>query len=412
MENLQYDVVVIGGGPSGMAASLSAKKLCEKVLLLERDDKLGGILNQCIHNGFGLKIFDEELTGPEYAYRFAQKVYNSGVEVVTSAFATKVQNDSVEYICEKGAFKVSAKAIVLASGCRERTAGEISLKGDRVSGIYTAGLVQKMINHYGKIPGKKAVILGSGDIGLIMARRLAFSGVKVMCVLELMKESSGLKRNITQCLNDFNIPLLTSHTITRVVGKDRVEGVYYAPVDNNLKPIIEQEKFVECDTVLLSVGLVPENILVNNLIEIDNKTKSAIVDEYRQTSQSGIFTSGNVLHIHDLADNACIEGEIAGESAGLFASGKLETTNKKFDILFDKNISYCVPQIFNNTQGKFKIYFRVKNKFVKTKVIAKCGEKIVGSKFFMALSPGEMCEIEVEKCGGNIILEIENKINN
>ena len=181
----------------------------------------------------------------------------------------------------------------MASGCRERTAGEISLKGDRVSGIYTAGLVQKMINHYGKIPGKKAVILGSGDIGLIMARRLAFSGVKVMCVLELMKESSGLKRNITQCLNDFNIPLLTSHTITRVVGKDRVEGVYYAPVDNNLKPIMEQEKFVECDTVLLSVGLVPENILINSFVQIDTKTKSAIVDEYRQTSQSGIFTSGN-----------------------------------------------------------------------------------------------------------------------
>ena len=404
----QYDVVIIGGGPSGMAAALSALKHCKKVLLLERDNKLGGILNQCIHNGFGLKIFGEELTGPEYAYKLAEKIKNENIDTVVNAFVTKIHDKKISFICQQGAFEIETKAVVLATGCRERTASEITLCGDRVAGIYTAGLVQKMINHYGKVPGKKAVILGSGDIGLIMARRLTFSGVKVETVLEIMPNSSGLKRNIQQCLNDFNIPLLFSHTVTRTVGKDRLEGVYIAPVNENLKPDLTKEKFIECDTLLLSVGLIPENILINKMIEIDNKTKSAVVDENRQTSTDYIFTSGNVLHIHDLADNATIEGEIAGNGAGLFASNKIEKS-EKLDINFDQNISYCIPQKFNKNSKKFKIFFRVKNKKIKTKIIAKSGDKIIGSKYFMAINPGEMCEFEVENAGENINLLLENK---
>lgn len=402
----QYDVIVIGGGPSGMAAAMSAKKICQDVLLLEKENKLGGILNQCIHNGFGLKIFKEELTGPEYAQKMARQTKESEVEIVTGAFVSKIENKHVFFTSPSGVFKILAKAIVFATGCRERTAGEIMLTGNRVSGIWTAGLVQQMINCYGKIPGKKAVILGSGDIGLIMARRLTFEGVKVECVLEIMPQSSGLKRNITQCLEDFDIPLLLSHTVTRTVGKQKLEGVFYAPVDENLNPILEKEKFLECDTLLLSVGLVPENNIFKNIVDFDPKTKGAVVDEYRQTSVEGIFSSGNVLHIHDLADNATVEGEIAGNSAGLFALSKLPNA-PKHKILFDKNISYCVPQMFGEIEGKFEIYFRAKQKFVKTKVVAKCGEKVVGSKFFLALLPGEMAQLQVERCGGDIFIYIE-----
>lgn len=400
------DVIVIGGGPSGMQASISAKKQGCSVLLLERENKLGGILNQCIHNGFGLKFFGEELTGPEYAQKMAQRVVENDIKVQCGAFVTDIADNIVTYVCKDGAFEVCAKAIVFATGCRERTAGEISLVGSRCSGIFTAGLVQKMINHYGLVPGKKAVILGSGDIGLIMARRLTFSGVKVECVLEIMPDSSGLKRNIRQCLEDFDIPLLLSHTVTRTVGKDRLEGIYYAPVDKDLKPILQKEKFVECDTLLLSVGLIPENNLFCDFVQIDKRTKSAVVDDFRQTSHEGYFSSGNVLHIHDLADNATTEGEIAGTNAALFAKQKL-LSNKKFDIYFDQNISYCVPQKFVKGDGEFVIYFRAKNKFVKKYVVAKCNGKVVAKKFFVALLPAEMAEIKVPKTDGDIFLSVE-----
>ena len=346
-----YDVVVIGGGPSGMSAALEASKNNSKVLLIERDYKLGGILNQCIHNGFGLHYFGEELTGPEYATKLAKQVEkDKNIEILTSTFVTKISDNTINFINSNGNFQIKTKAIVLAMGCREKTAGSISLAGSRPAGIYTAGLAQKMINHYGKIPGKTAVILGSGDIGLIMCRRLLFEGVEVKAVLEIMDKSAGLARNIQQCVKDFAVPLLFSHTITRVVGKDRVEGVYFAQVDENLKPIKSTEKFIKCDTVLLSVGLVPENDLVDGQIEMDKKTKSAVVDENRQTSKPNLFESGNVLHIHDLADSATIEGTIAGRGAALFAQGKLTKQTKK-PILADENISYTIP---NSSQLSLK----------------------------------------------------------
>ncbi|MDD3232494.1 MAG: FAD-dependent oxidoreductase, partial [Clostridia bacterium] len=253
-----YDVVVIGGGPSGMAAALKAHQNGCETLIIEKDEKLGGILNQCIHNGFGLKYFNKELTGPEYAYHLALEVEKQNIDVSLNTFAYSASQNKVGILKEGQHSIVNAKAIVLSSGSRERTAGQINLAGSRPSGIYTAGTVQKMISFYNQKPGKKAVILGSGDIGLIMARRLTYEGVAVLKVFEIMKNTAGLKRNIVQCLDDFNIPLLTCHTITQVVGTDRVEGVFYAQVDENLQPLPNTEKFIECDCVILSVGLIPE----------------------------------------------------------------------------------------------------------------------------------------------------------
>ena len=391
-----YDVIVIGGGPSGMSAALAASDNNANVLLLERDIKLGGILNQCIHNGFGLHYFGEELTGPEYAEKIANQVLkNKKITVFTETFVNKVTENSVEYINSTGKHTAKAKAIVLSMGCREKTAGSIALAGSRPAGVFTAGLVQKMINHYGKIPGKRAVILGSGDIGLIMCRRLIYEGVKVEVVLEIMNTSSGLARNIQQCVKDYSVPLLFNHTITRIIGKDRVEGVYYAQVDKNLKPIKSTEKFIKCDTVLLSVGLVPENDLVANQIHFDAKTKGAVVNEYRQTSTQSIFASGNVLHIHDLADNATIEGAIAGKNAALYSKGKLPLLPTK-SIVAGENISYTIPQLVTEKPEKFTIYFRLTNKVENKNILVWDGNKVIAKKFIRAANPGEMQEIEVD----------------
>lgn len=403
---MKYDVVVIGGGPAGMSAAIEAKKLVGKVLIVDAEPKLGGILNQCIHNGFGLKLFKEELTGPEYSARLAKEVECAKIKVMSGAYVTKIEKGCVHVTSPCGEEVINTKTIVLATGARERSAGEIYLKGKRLAGVYTAGTVQKMVNFYGKLPGKKAVILGSGDIGLIMARRLTLEGAKVQMVLELMPYSSGLRRNITQCLEDFDIPLLFSHTITRVVGNERVEGVYYAKVDENRNVIEGTEKFVDCDCVLLSVGLIPENSLLPDAVA---RQKYVLVDENRETSEEGLFISGNVLHIHDLADNASEEGKIAGKSAALKVLGKLPK-EQKFNVKFSNQISYCMPQLVGaKSDDKVTIFMRANGNFLKKNITISVDGTVVAKKFCIGITMGEMQEIEVEssKIVGDLYVNIE-----
>ena len=326
---IKTDVLVIGGGPAGMSAALSASENGSRVVLVERDACLGGILNQCIHNGFGLHYFNEELTGPEFAHRFRKMVEkDKNITVFTSTLVTQIKERKVDIMGKAGIDTIEAKAIVLAMGCRERTAGNISLCGTRPMGILTAGTVQKMVNIDGKMVGKDVVILGSGDIGLIMARRLTLEGAKVHAVLEINKTSSGLRRNIMQCLEDFNIPLYFSTTIFEVVGKDRVEGVWYGQVDENFQPIESTKKFLKCDTVVLSVGLVPE-MQMANFVSTSRVTNGAVVNEFYQTDKEWLFSCGNILHVHDMVDNVALEAKQTGKFASLYAQEKLPEHGKK-----------------------------------------------------------------------------------
>ncbi len=396
MISLKTDVVVIGGGPAGMEASISASKQGAKVILIERNNVLGGILNQCIHNGFGLHYFGEELTGPEYATRFRELVKNEpNITVMLNTFVTKIDGKKVEIMNSDGRSIIECKSLVLAMGCRERTAGNITLTGTRPAGIYTAGLAQRMVNIEGKMPGKKVVILGSGDIGLIMARRLTFEGAKVLCVLEINKTTSGLKRNIAQCLNDFSIPLYTSTTIFEVVGKDRVEGIYYGEVDDHFNRIEESKKFLECDCVILSVGLIPETDLLEN-VEINRKTNSVFVDD-SFSFDDGVFACGNFLHVHDLVDNVTLEALDAGECAGKYALGKLEKSDKYVNVNYSDNISYVIPNKVNLGDGKLTLKFRVKQKVVKQKFVIYSGNTKIFEKFVMAVNPGEMQSLTFDK---------------
>jgi len=384
-----YDVVIIGGGPAGMGAAIEASKTGAKTLIIERDSRLGGILNQCIHNGFGLHYFKEELTGPEYADRFIKLLDETKVDVMLNAFVTKIEGKKLTVISPTGAFEIEPKSIVLAMGCREKTAGSIKLNGTRPAGVMTAGQVQKLVNFYGKVPGKKAVILGSGDIGLIMARRLTFSGVKVDMVLEVMPTSSGLPRNIRQCLEDFNIPIHYSTTVIEVVGTDRVEGVKYAQVDKNFNVIKGTEKYIDCDLLVLSVGLTPETDI------IENCNSGIIVNEFREYKE-GIFACGNVLHVHDLVDNVTAESMLAGRNAGLYAKGKL-TRGKESKILVGDGVRYTVPTSYYETDGEVEIYFRVSKKYVNSKIVITANGEEVASKFAIALNPSEMTSIKVDK---------------
>lgn len=405
---MKSDVIVIGGGPAGMEAALSASKTGAKVILIERNDILGGILNQCIHNGFGLHYFGEELTGPEYAYRFREMVEkDKNITVLLSTFVTNINGKTIEIISKNGKQTITAKSLVYAMGCRERTAGNIQLLGTRPAGIYTAGLAQRMVNIEGKLPGKRVVILGSGDIGLIMARRLTFEGAKVLCVLEINKTTSGLARNVAQCLNDYNIPLYTSTTITEVVGKERVCGVYYANVDEKYNVLEETKKYLECDSIILSVGLIPETDLLQNPT-INPKTNSVYVNDHQEI-EDGVFACGNFLHVHDLVDNVTLEGTSAGKYAGLYALGKLNSNNKTVNVNYSDDISYVVPTKITLCEEQTTLKFRVKNKLIKRKFIVKCGETILAQKFVLGVNPGEMQEISFNKQNicKDIYLEVE-----
>ncbi len=393
---IKKNLVIIGGGPAGLAAAKSAYDSGERdIVILERESVLGGILNQCIHNGFGLHTFKEELTGPEYASRYIKEVEDRGIEYKLETTVLNVTDKKVvTAVNEKdGLLKYKAKAIILACGCRERPRGGINVAGSRCAGIFSAGTAQKLINIDGYMPGKEVVILGSGDIGLIMARRMTFEGAKVKAVVELMPYSSGLNRNIVQCIKDFNIPLLFSHTIVEIKGEGRVSSVVIAQVDENLQPIMSTAQEIKCDTILLSIGLLPENELAKGAsVELSPVTGGAVVDENMMTSVDGIFECGNVLHVHDLVDFVSMESEDAGRSAAEYI--KRKGAPKRDYIKFDVSggIRYTVPQYLSRSDklDKLQLKMRVNNVY-KDRVLAVVadGEEIY-SKKKQIVTPGEM----------------------
>lgn len=393
------DLIIIGGGPAGMSAAVAAYESgIRDILILEREDSLGGILKQCIHNGFGLHKFGEELTGPEYAWKYEEQVKALRIEYQLNTMVLQITKDKLVTASneEQGIFEVQAKAIILAMGCRERPKGALNIAGTRPAGIYSAGTAQKMVNSKGYLPGKEVVILGSGDIGLIMARRMTLEGAKVKAVCELMPYSGGLARNIQQCLKDFDIPLLLEHTVVKVHGKSRVSGVTIAKVDEHRKPIEGSEQYITCDTLLLSVGLIPENELSKGAgIVLDPVTGGAVVDENRQTTAEGIFACGNVLHVHDLVDFVSGEAEIAGKSAAAYLMGNLEST-RNISIKTDGKIRYTVPEKITGAQD-VTMFFRVSNIYRNVNINVYSGENLLFSKKKQRVAPGEMESLLLKK---------------
>lgn len=398
------DVAILGGGPAGLAAALKARAAGAKVLILERDRDAGGILTQCIHNGFGLHYFGEELTGPEYAARFVQKVRAAeGIELLCDTMVLELSADHslLAVSATRGLIEIKAGAIVLAMGCRERTRGNLNIPGSRPAGVYTAGCAQRLVNMEGYMPGREVVILGSGDIGLIMARRMAWEGAKVKLVAELMPYSSGLNRNIVQCLEDNNIPLKFNHTVTKIHGTERLTAVTVAEVDPATRlPIKGTEEEIPCDTLLLSVGLLPENELsLQAGVAMDPVTGGAVADERRQTSLSGVFACGNVLHVHDLVDNVSHEAEIAGEAAAAYAlRGEAHAPRRR--VMPAGGVRYVVPQILSaGAEGKVDLYFRVGSVYKPGKLSVTCGDKTLLSRTKQIMTPGEMEKVTIDVTG-------------
>lgn len=398
-----YDIVIIGGGPAGLAAAVAAHDAgCESILILERDGELGGILNQCIHNGFGLHTFKEELTGPEYAGRFAARVIERNIEYKLNTMVMSLSPDRVVTAMnrEDGLFTIQAKAVILAMGCRERPRGALNIPGFRPAGIFSAGTAQRLINIDGYMPGKRVVILGSGDIGLIMARRMTLEGAKVLCVAELMPYSGGLKRNIVQCLNDYDIPLLLSHTVVDIIGKSRVEAVVVAKVDAQNKPIPGTEVRYDCDTLLLSTGLIPENELSRSTgMTMSRVTSGPEVAENFETSVPGIFACGNVLHVHDLVDYVSEEAGRAGASAAAFVKGEQKAGENVVKVETAGGVRYTVPTSINveRMDDKTTVRFRVSNVYRGAYVnVYVDGERIWHQKK-RVMAPGEMEQVVIQK---------------
>ena len=396
------DLVVIGSGAAGMAAAIEAKKNgIDDILILEKDERLGGILNQCIHNGFGLTEFKEELTGPEYLQRFVDVVKEMGIPYKLNSQVIDLSKDKVVTYSNKedGLVKLQAKAIVMATGCYERNAGAIMLPGDRCSGVITAGTAQRYLNINGLMVGKKVVILGSGDIGLIMARRLTLEGAKVLCVSELMPYSAGLNRNIQQCLIDFDIPLYLSRTVSKVIGKNgRLEKVILSAVDDKLQIIPGTEMEFECDTLILSVGLIPYISLLNYIDCPTSSTRGAIVNQYMETEIEGIFTAGNCLHVHDVVDFVSDEARLAGRSAALYLQNKIDNKEKRIALKPGNGLSYVLPQfILENSLEDIVIKFRVRRPVQDQIVWIKSGEIVISKVIKPVMIPSEMVMIKIAK---------------
>lgn len=411
---IHHDIVIVGGGPAGMAAAVAAYDAgCTDVVILDREPQIGGILMQCIHNGFGLHKLGRELTGPEYAAVYEEKVRDRNIQVYAETTVTSVTPEKVVTAQNRqGILKIQAKAVILAMGCRERSRGALNICGSRPSGVYSAGTAQKLVNCMGYQVGKRVVILGSGDIGLIMARRMSYEGAKVEAVCEVMPYSGGLTRNIVQCLEDFGIPLYLSTTVVQIHGKERLEGVTIAQVDEKRQPIAETKRYIPCDTLLLSVGLIPENELTRAAgIPIDPITNGALVDENCQTKIPGIFACGNVLQVHDLVDYVSDEAERAGIGAVSYINGQ----NREEQAIETKpgyGVRYVLPQTITSKEKDVSLFLRVTQPFGKVKFSVTDGDKVLAVSKKLKAAPGEMEKITVkaaalENLSGPITVSLE-----